>query len=109
MRSLLNDLLWAAGVLFNPLCPEWLQTALLTVLLLVVVRKTFQKGFRQWSEERKGTEKACAPMTCWPASFHLQSRTAQCMYNVMTAGFLPHGVRIEAATWCSLQRHGVKP
>ena len=49
----------AAGVLFNPLCPEWLQTALLTVLLLVVVRKTFQKGFRQWSEEQNSVDKAC--------------------------------------------------
>ena len=49
-----------AGVLFNPLCPEWLQTALLALLLLVVVRKTFQKGFRQWSEEQKSADKLYA-------------------------------------------------
>ena len=52
--------LCGAGVLFNPLCPEWLQTALLALLLLVVVRKTFQKGFRQWSEEQKAADKLCA-------------------------------------------------
>jgi len=47
-------------VLFNPLCPEWLQTALLTVGLLIVVRKTFAKGLRQWREEQKAVEKTCA-------------------------------------------------
>lgn len=41
------------GVLFNPLTPEWLQTALLSVLLLFVVKKTFSKGFKQWREEKK--------------------------------------------------------
>lgn len=46
-------------MLFNPLCPEWLQTALLTVGLLIVVRKTFAKGFRQWNEEQKAVEKTC--------------------------------------------------
>ena len=58
--SLLIVFEWNAGVLFNPLCPEWLQTALLTMLLLVVVRKTFQKGLRQWNEEQKSIEKTCA-------------------------------------------------
>ena len=42
-----------AGVVLNPMTPEWLQTLLLTILLIVVVRKTFQKGVRQWHEERK--------------------------------------------------------
>lgn len=41
------------GVLLNPLTPEWLQTALLSVLLVVVVRKTYAKGFKQLHEEQK--------------------------------------------------------
>ena len=36
--------------------PEWLQTVLLSVLLLVVVRKTFAKGFKQWAEEKKSSQ-----------------------------------------------------
>ena len=43
----------AAGVVLNPISPEWLQSLLLTVLLLVVVRKTFEKGIKQWREEQK--------------------------------------------------------
>jgi hypothetical protein len=44
------------GVLLNPLTPEWLQTALLSVLLIVVVRKTYIKGFKQLREERKASQ-----------------------------------------------------
>jgi len=40
-------------VLFNVLFPDWLQTALLTVLLLFVINKTVRKGMRQWQQESK--------------------------------------------------------
>ena len=40
-------------MLLNPLTPEWLQTALLSVLLIVVVRKTYAKGFKQLHEEQR--------------------------------------------------------
>lgn len=43
-------------MLLNPLMPEWLQTALLSVLLVIVVRKTYAKGFRQLREEQKSSE-----------------------------------------------------
>ena len=43
-------------MLLNPLTPEWLQTALLSVLLVVVVRKTYAKGFKQLREERKASQ-----------------------------------------------------
>ena len=42
-----------AQVLFNVLFPDWLQTALLTVLLLFVINKTVHKGIRQWQQESK--------------------------------------------------------
>lgn len=42
-----------AGVLFNVLFPEWLQTALLVILLGVVIRKTAGKGIKQWQQEQK--------------------------------------------------------
>ena len=42
-----------AGVLFNVLFPEWLQTALLVVLLGVVIKKTAGKGVKQWQQEQK--------------------------------------------------------
>ena len=45
-----------AGVLFNVLFPDWLQTALLTVLLLFVINKTVRKGVKQWSQEQKAIE-----------------------------------------------------
>ncbi len=48
--------LLSAGVLFNPLMPEWLQTALLAVVLVVVVRKTYAKGFKQWSTEKSSKQ-----------------------------------------------------
>ena len=35
------------------LFPDWLQTALLTVLLLFVINKTVRKGIRQWGQESK--------------------------------------------------------
>ncbi len=42
-----------AGVLLNVLVPDWLQTALLTVLLLFVINKTVRKGITQWRQEQK--------------------------------------------------------
>lgn len=39
------------GVLVNPSMPEWLQTILLGVLLVVVTRKTYKKGCKQWQDE----------------------------------------------------------
>lgn len=42
-----------AGVLFNVLFPSWLQTVLLTILLLIVIKKTLSKGLRMWQSERK--------------------------------------------------------
>jgi hypothetical protein len=32
--------------------PEWLQTVLLTILLVVVVRKTLRKGLNEWHKEK---------------------------------------------------------
>ena len=40
-------------VLLNVLFPDWLQTALLTILLLFVINKTVRKGIRQWQQESK--------------------------------------------------------
>lgn len=48
-----SNLYAAAGVLGNVLLPDWLQTALLTVLLLVVVYKTAGKAQKQSAVERK--------------------------------------------------------
>ncbi len=42
-----------AGVLLNVLVPDWLQTLLLTVLLLFVINKTVRKGITQWRQEQK--------------------------------------------------------
>lgn len=42
-----------AGVLFNVLMPGWLQTILLTLLLLVVINKTARKGLSQWRLEQR--------------------------------------------------------
>ena len=42
-----------AGVYFNVLFPSWLQTILLTVLLLAVICKTLGKGLRMWQSEKK--------------------------------------------------------
>ncbi|BDA43733.1 Sulfite exporter TauE/SafE family protein 3 [Coccomyxa sp. Obi] len=41
------------GVLLNVLVPDWLQTLLLTVLLLFVINKTVRKGITQWRQEQK--------------------------------------------------------
>ncbi len=47
-------LVWVtAGVLLNVLVPDWLQTLLLTVLLLFVINKTVRKGITQWRQEQK--------------------------------------------------------
>lgn len=43
----------AAGVLFNVLLPRWLQTVLLTILLVSVVYKTLSRGLKMWRSERK--------------------------------------------------------
>ena len=40
-------------MLFNVLFPDWLQTALLTILLLFVINKTVRKGLKQWQQESK--------------------------------------------------------
>ncbi|KAK9914892.1 hypothetical protein WJX75_001974 [Coccomyxa subellipsoidea] len=41
------------GVLLNVLVPDWLQTLLLTLLLLFVINKTVRKGITQWRQEQK--------------------------------------------------------
>lgn len=41
------------GVLLNVMIPGWLQTILLTLLLLFVINKTAHKGLSQWRLERK--------------------------------------------------------
>ena len=38
------------------LFPDWLQTALLTVLLLFVINKTVRKGITQWRQEQRALE-----------------------------------------------------
>ena len=43
-------------VLLNVLFPDWLQTALLTLLLLFVINKTVRKGIRQWRQESKAIQ-----------------------------------------------------
>ena len=40
------------------LFPEWLQTALLVVLLGLVVKKTATKGVKQWQQEQKAKAEA---------------------------------------------------
>ncbi len=44
------------GVLLNVLVPDWLQTALLTLLLLFVINKTVRKGITQWRQEQKAIQ-----------------------------------------------------
>jgi hypothetical protein len=36
--------------------PNWLQTVLLTILLLIVVRKTLAKGLKMWQSEKKDVQ-----------------------------------------------------
>ena len=65
-------------VLFNVLFPDWLQTALLTVLLLFVINKTVRKGIRQWRQEskaikqkRQDAEQVCSDdLAMSPALYH---------------------------------------
>ena len=57
----------AAQVLFNVLFPDWLQTALLTVLLLFVINKTVRKGVRQWHQETKAIRQHEAEEVIFPA------------------------------------------
>ena len=45
-----------AGVFANVLMPSWLQTVLLTILLLIVIRKTLAKGLKMWQSERKNVD-----------------------------------------------------
>jgi len=46
----------AAGVFANVLMPGWLQTILLTILLLIVIRKTLANGLKMWRSEQKDVE-----------------------------------------------------
>ena len=39
-------------MLLNVLFPDWLQTLLLTILLLFVINKTVRKGINQWHQEQ---------------------------------------------------------
>ena len=41
------------GVLFNVIFPRWVQTILLTALLIVVFVKTLGKGRKMWASEQK--------------------------------------------------------
>jgi hypothetical protein len=69
------------GVLVAPVIPEWLQTALLTVLLAYVASKTLAKGQKQFQKERSSAQTAqqqpavqCVPsshvVVFWNASRH---------------------------------------
>lgn len=44
------------GVFANVLMPSWLQTVLLTILLLIVIRKTLAKGLKMWQSEKKDVQ-----------------------------------------------------
>lgn len=46
------------GVVLCPLSPEWVQTVLLSVLLMAVTQKTFSHGMTRWRHEQH--ERACA-------------------------------------------------
>ena len=65
-----------AGVLFNVLFPEWLQTALLVVLLGVVVKKTATKGAKQWQQEQKAKAQAAEVRVCMAAPAPARTRLA---------------------------------
>lgn len=75
----------SAGVLFNPVTPEWLQTLLLAALLAVVVRKTFEKGFKQWrseqATEQHAARSAALPALCTPVSSHCSSVSSHCSFH----------------------------
>lgn len=49
------------GVLVAPVVPEWLQTALLAVLLAYVARKTVAKGRAQLRKEKDSLQTAPPP------------------------------------------------
>ena len=49
------------GVLVAPVIPEWLQTALLTVLLAYVASKTLAKGQKQFQKERSSAQATPQP------------------------------------------------
>ena len=46
------------GVVLCPLSPEWVQTVLLSALLMAVTHKTFSHGIIRWQQEQH--ERACA-------------------------------------------------
>lgn len=48
------------GVVLCPLSPEWVQTALLSVLLVAVTHKTFSQGVAKWRQEQRARECASA-------------------------------------------------
>ena len=42
----------SAGVVLNPLSPEWVQTTLLSCLLVAITQKTVNQGVRHWRAEQ---------------------------------------------------------
>jgi hypothetical protein len=50
------------GVVLCPLSPEWVQTALLSVLLMAVTHKTFSQGVTKWRQEQLGRAYVFAPI-----------------------------------------------
>ncbi len=61
------------GVVLCPMSPEWLQTLLLSVLLVAVSQKVFGQGVRKWREEQAAREcvvlsRTAVPEAVFPAS-----------------------------------------
>lgn len=46
------------GVVLCPMSPEWLQTLLLSVLLVAVTQKIFSQGVQKWREEQAARDYA---------------------------------------------------
>lgn len=56
-------------MLLNVLVPDWLQTALLTLLLLFVINKTVRKGITQWRQEQKAIQQKRALAEVTPPTY----------------------------------------
>ena len=52
------------GVVLCPLSPEWVQTVLLSVLLMAVTQKTFSHGMTRWQQEQHDRGCASAWLLC---------------------------------------------